>query len=113
MIHIYQSDEKGNYDDEKDFLREVITLDMVLEEQLHELPHLDDLVEELPTNTYVTLDVFVMKYTHDVEEEDEESLSVLLSTIVEDMEDMIDDESLILLENYETTVQIKSLKEIK
>lgn len=111
MVHIYRSDKDGFYDEEYDFLKEIVVLEMVVAEKLHELSALDEVMEELPVGAYITVEVFIMKYVHFVDETDEDSLFALLSTIAEEMEDMIDDESLILLENYSSTVQIQSLPE--
>ena len=112
MVHVYRSDQNGYYDEDFDFLTEVVILDMLVEDKLHELSVLDAVMEEEPVGTYITVEVFIMKYLHFVDETDEDSVSALLSTVADEMEDMLDDESLILLESYESTVQIKHISEL-
>lgn len=112
MVHIYRSDENGYFEEEFDFIKEVVLLDMLVAEKLHELPILDEVMEDLPVGAFITLEVFVMKYVHFVDETDEESVSALLSTVTDEMEDMIEDESLLLLESFNNTVQVRDVKEL-
>lgn len=112
MVHIYRSDANGFYEEEFDFITEIILLDMLVEDKLHELSILDNIMDDLPTGAYITIEAFVMKYVHFVDETDEESVSALLSTVTDEMEDMIDDESLLLLESFTSTVQVKDSNEL-
>lgn len=112
MVHIYRSEENGYYEEEYDFITEIVMLDMLVEDKLHELSVLDSVMEDLPIGAYITIEVFVMKYVHFVDETDEESVSALLSTVTDETEDMIDDESLLLLESFTSTVQIRDANEL-
>lgn len=106
LIHAFNSDEQGVFDEEADLFAEVGVLDLVTADNLTEIQSLMDTLEEIPYGTHVTFEVFVMKYMHFVDTDDEESVQALFQTLMDEVGDMLDDESLILLEDFEVTFKV-------
>lgn len=107
---MYKSNHEGVYDENIDFLAESFVADMVIPENLHLVEDIDTVIDSLDVGEYITFDMYVMKYTHYIDKDDEESVHSLLGTIKEDMEEMLEDETLILLERFEVTVKVQDVE---
>lgn len=113
IVNVHRTDEHGVFDEENDLLDNINVLSILTPENITETDILDTVIEENPVGTHLQIEVFVLNYIHFIDETDEEEVDAFLESLVENLSDMIDEESLILLESFtiRTTIQKDTLED--
>lgn len=100
IVNIHRTDEHGIFDEENDLLDNINVLSILTPENITETDILDAVIEGNPVGTHLQIEVFVLNYIHFIDETDDEEVDAFLESLVENLTDMLEEESLILLDSF-------------
>lgn len=100
VVNIHRTDEHGVFDEEDDLLDSINVLTILTPENITETDILDEVIENNPEGTHLHIEVFILNYIHFIDETDEEEVEAFLESLVENLSEMIEDESLLLLDDF-------------
>lgn len=100
VVNVHRTDEHGLFDEENDLLDSINVLSILTPDNITETDILDEVIENNPVGTHLQIEVFVLNYNHFIDETDEEEVEAFLESLVENLSEMIEDESLLLLDDF-------------